>query len=442
MKNIALRSAGLAAAAYFLLGALRYAFFSTSADLTIFFQALAAPPHAPWFQVWIKGADRNIFGDHFHPAILVLWPVVQLLPSPLTLLAAQALITAGGLGILVREYARRRPREAHWFAIACYANPGVVGAIAYDVHEVALGVPLLAWWVVAVRRGRPWLSVVPALGLLLVKEDMALIVLGLGLVLTLRRWFAAGTTLMVTALVWAQVVSRWIIPRFAHGGYTYAATLPDVLDGLRHLAAALLVPGLQTLTLLMVLGCFVWARIRWSLLVALVPYLLLLGAVGNFRYQTFLDHYYLLPAVLVAGAVLIAADDLPRPGTTRRRVGVGVLCLALLAGPGTVALARTDWSSRPEAVEAVRAVPAGARVAAPPEFTARLAVHHPVSLLRPGPFVDAGGQPLDDVVWVVLDLQTRSFGGPAWVPDTLATLRAQGFREHSRFGRYVVLTRA
>lgn len=171
----------LAATLYFGLGLVRYLFYSTSVDLTIFYQALVAPAGPPWFEVWVKGAGRDIFGDHFHPVILVMWPLVQLVPSPLTLVFGQSIAIAAGLGLLVNDYRHRNPHDWRVFAFACFANAGVLGAVVFDFHEVALGVPLLAWWVLAHIRGHHLLGVIPALGMLLVKEDMAALVFGLGL---------------------------------------------------------------------------------------------------------------------------------------------------------------------------------------------------------------------------------------------------------------------
>ena len=48
--------------------------------------------HAP--VVTIKGAGFNLLGDHFQPIVALVVPFYRIFPTPVTLLVAQALLTA------------------------------------------------------------------------------------------------------------------------------------------------------------------------------------------------------------------------------------------------------------------------------------------------------------------------------------------------------------
>src|SRR5436190_2106029 len=79
--------------AYATIALLRHWHFNSSYDLAIYDQAVW---HLSRFEApasSIRGMS-NIFGDHFHPVIILFAPLFWIIPSAGTLLAAQAVLLA------------------------------------------------------------------------------------------------------------------------------------------------------------------------------------------------------------------------------------------------------------------------------------------------------------------------------------------------------------
>ncbi len=160
----------------------------------------------------------NLWGDHFHP-IIVLWGMARAVwPSPVALLVVQALVVAAAL---VPLYLFARPRigapAAVLLALTFGTSWGVQRAIDFDVHEVAFGPVLLFAAVLAADRRRWGWYWVATLGLLCVKEDVALIVAAVGAWLLLDGRRRAGAATLLLGLAWFAAATRWWIPELADG---------------------------------------------------------------------------------------------------------------------------------------------------------------------------------------------------------------------------------
>lgn len=169
-------------------------------DLGIFTQMAKA--YAAFEQpiVSIKGHGFNLWGDHFHPILLVLGPVYKLFPSPFTLLVVQNLLIGFSVYLLIRFSARLIPLLGAIFLGISYAlSFGIQEAVAVQFHEVAFDLPFLvaslSHLVLArgdaaknhVQRAVFW-----ALPLVFVKEDMGLTVAAIGVVAMLRSgWLSS-----------------------------------------------------------------------------------------------------------------------------------------------------------------------------------------------------------------------------------------------------------
>jgi uncharacterized membrane protein len=198
---------------------------TTGFDLGIFEQGVRGyaglgPPVAT-----LKGTGFNLLGDHFSPLLAVLAPPYRIWPSPVTLLVEQALLlalsTVPVTGLAV-ELLGRRGGVA--IGLAYGLSWGLWRADAFDVHEVALAVPLAAWAVVALVRGRWRAAVCWGLPLLLVKEDQGLLLVGIGAYVWLvgrRRLLGLGTVL--AAVLGMALAVLVVVPAFNPGGqYAYA----------------------------------------------------------------------------------------------------------------------------------------------------------------------------------------------------------------------------
>lgn len=169
-------------------------------DLGIFTQMAKA--YAAFEQpiVSIKGYGFNLWGDHFHPILLVLGPIYKLFPSPFTLLVVQNLLIGLSVYLLIRYSARLIPLfGAICLGIAYALSFGIQEAVAVQFHEVAFALPFLVAslsHLVLARTELPQLhvqkAVLWALPLVFVKEDMGLTVAALGLVSMMRSgWLAS-----------------------------------------------------------------------------------------------------------------------------------------------------------------------------------------------------------------------------------------------------------
>jgi uncharacterized membrane protein len=89
--------------------------------------------------------EDNLWGDHFHP-IIVLWGALRAIwPSANALLISQALLVAGAMVPLYLFARDRAGRTAGVpIALAYGTSWGVQRAIDFDVHEIAFAPVLLA----------------------------------------------------------------------------------------------------------------------------------------------------------------------------------------------------------------------------------------------------------------------------------------------------------
>ncbi|MFD0563782.1 DUF2079 domain-containing protein [Kitasatospora saccharophila] len=195
-------------------------------DLGIFEQGvrgyagLGAPVSA------LKGSGFNLLGDHFSPVLAVLAPLYRLFPDARTLLLAQAALFALS-ALPVARLAVDRLGPARGAAVSCgYGlSWGLWTAVGFDFHEIAFAVPLAAFAVEALARGRWRAAVGWALPLLLVKEDQGLLVSAVGAYVFARGRRVLGTATVLAAAGGTALAVLLVIPAHNPGGvYTYAAS--------------------------------------------------------------------------------------------------------------------------------------------------------------------------------------------------------------------------
>lgn len=173
------------------------------------------------------GPNFSVLGDHISPIDMALAPLYWIWNGPQTLIVAQAVLLALAIPWLWRFTRRamggsgRKATAAAYLACVGYGvSWPVAAAAAFDYHEVAF-VPVLtaiALERLQVGRLRPALI---ALGvLLLVKEDMGLLVAGIGIALavsfspTVRRQRLLGIVLVVVGVGYTVLATDVLIPAF------------------------------------------------------------------------------------------------------------------------------------------------------------------------------------------------------------------------------------
>ena len=118
----------------------------------------------------------------------LLAPFFRVFPSAATLLVAQALLAAASVfpvGRPAREKLGTGPGRA--IALAYGFSWGLQQLAEFDFHEIAFAVPLLAFSLSALVRGRIKAAVWWALPLVFVKEDQGFTVAAIGIYLIVVR---------------------------------------------------------------------------------------------------------------------------------------------------------------------------------------------------------------------------------------------------------------
>jgi uncharacterized membrane protein len=146
--------------------------------------------HAPIVDV--RGPGFNLLGDHFQVIVALIAPFFRVFPAPATLLVAQALLTAVSVFPVVAAGAELLGRGAgRAIGFAYGFSWGLQQMVNFDFHEIAFAVPLLAFSLSALVRGRTRAAVCWALPLVAVKEDQGFTVAAIGAVMAIagaRGW--------------------------------------------------------------------------------------------------------------------------------------------------------------------------------------------------------------------------------------------------------------
>ena len=334
---------------------------------------------------FVTTMGRNLFGDHTSFVLLLLVPFYWVAPGAWILFWSQvAVIGLGSVPVyLYGRDALRSSRLALFFAVAYLAHPAVLGALLENYHPdsfLGLFVPL-ALWAAFTRRWR-WYAVAVA-GALLVKEDVALVIVPLGIWVAAQRDRRIG---LVTAgaAVFAALIAMFVVMRSLIGVPTRNAWripfggptgfLSAVFTRPREVASYFTSEDRPWYVLQMMLpmGFQFMRRPAVALISALV---LFTNVLSTYWYQYHVQYHYSIVAVpaLVFGTIW-AIEQLPVSGLGGRRVAVlfvvlGTVVSALLWSPIPRGRAMpVYWApSHPVAVaarEAVEVVPDDAVVAA------------------------------------------------------------------------------
>lgn len=300
---------------YAAVGLLRHATYrSTGFDLGIFDQAawqlgrLQAPASS------LKGLP-SLFGDHFSPVLVAFAPLGACDCGPGLLIVAQALLIAASVWPVVLF---ARPRLGAGPALLLGTGyglfSGIQSAVAFDVHEVAFAPPLIAWAALLASRGQWRRALLCVLALLLVKEDLAFLVVAFGAWFGLQRRPREALVCLFAGALWYAAVTRHVIPYFAGGrpfGYwSYEQVGRTPGDALRNAilhplqtAKLFVTPGEKVRTLAVLFGAFGFLPLLSIDLVLAAPLLAERMFSSNAKYWTLQDHYSLTIApVLAIGA--------------------------------------------------------------------------------------------------------------------------------------------
>jgi uncharacterized membrane protein len=467
-----------------------YTFKSSSYDVVIFDQAVRSYAHfRPGISI-IKGVhngfgpDFSVLGDHWSPIVASLAPLYWIHDSPETLLVAQAVLFALAIPPLWMFTRRtfggggKATAGAYLVAVAYGLSWPIGAAAAFDFHEVAFAPVLTALALERLQAGRLRPALIALGALLLVKEDMGLLVAGIGCFLAVSRPRVSRQRLVAVGLIVAGVADTVfatyvLIPAF--GGradyyWAYSSLGRGVPQAAWHLIAhpgsslwLLITPQVKLITMLWLFGAFCFLSLLSPISLAAIPLLLerMLASrfpgwwVTSFQYNAYL--VVVLVCAAVDGAARLdrwavwARYRLAGGGVAvvRGRATVALVCAAAICAVGMYLVPRSalgpalhpSFYRRDARVSAAAAaaatVPSGVTVGAVNHIGPHLSARDTV-LLWDGD----GGSPRFPP-WVVADVATRQFTFSS-VRDQrqrVALLERSGYRVVFKRDGYLVLHR-
>ncbi len=394
-------------------------------DLGNMVQAVWATAHGHPLQITdLRGDQLSRLAAHTDAILVLFAPLWRLWPSPSMLLTVQAAVIALGALPVFRLARRHLGSETAGlgFALVYLLYPPLEWLTLNEFHPVALATPLLLFAFEALDRDRLGLFAIYAGLAATTKEEIGLVVAGMGLWYALaRRRRRAGLVIAAAGGVASAIAIGLVIPHFNHGaGSSFYSRYGDVggspggilktavTHPLRLVTAAFGHRGLDYLVDLLIPLIVLCLAAPLALIVAAPE--LALNLLSATPTQTSIHFHYtagIIPA-LIASSVL-GAGRLVRD---RPRFAVPLASLAVLAmvianySLGAVPLWRyvpggeafqshaTDVTEHDRiAARALRMIPSGAVVSASNNLAAHLSARRRILSF---PFVQ-------DAAWIAAD---------------------------------------
>lgn len=143
----------------------------------------------------IKSPGYNLWGDHFHPVLLILGIVYALFPSGISILLVQAMLFGLSTYPLTAVANRRFGTLAGiGFGLAYMLSWGLQNAAQVQFHEICFGVFFLSYGLAAWIEGRIFASTCWICALVFVKEDLGVTVALFGIIILFFYSRATYTT--------------------------------------------------------------------------------------------------------------------------------------------------------------------------------------------------------------------------------------------------------
>jgi len=413
----------------------RHQRFQSGLDLAIFDQAVAgyAAGSMPYSE--IKALQPfNLLGDHFSPIIAVLAPIYRIWPHVELLLLAQAALFGLSVGLVTGIARRSHAALASALIGTAFAlSRGLMDAVTFDFHEVAFAVPLLIWAIDSLSRRKVRQAAIASCLLMLVKEDSAFLLVGMGLWLLFERRMRLGVAWVLVGVASFGALVLVIIPFFSfYGRYTYLDAGSIQADGLTDALTAFVgnaIRGLASWNFVVMVAALVAPTLGRAflspILLVAVPAVAARLALPQDAYISLGAHYNATISAVIFLAALDARRRASRPlwpaaagsgAHSPRAQAWPAICVALAVAalflrPASPLVLAEAWSCDrcAPAAAAMAVVPDGADVAADPYLTSHLTDRARVRLLVPT-FTDSTGVCLAPA-YVLADLRSAAIDG-------------------------------
>jgi len=263
---------------------------------------------------------RNLFGDHTSFILIVLVPFYWVYPSANILLVGQTLLLSLA-AVPVYLLARHRLASTPMATVAAAAfllHPALGWSNLESFHPDAFLPLLIGAAIYGAIRWRPWLLITATVLALLVKEDVALVVVPLGIYVALRRNRRIGLRIALGAAAYAVFATEVVIRSFLSVPTLNAWRIPfGGVGGL--LSTVMRQPGRVADYLTSAQRPFyVWQMLfPTGFLVLAAPDVALIGVlalgsnvISTFVYQHLIQYHYtliLLPVLAMATVMGVSA---------------------------------------------------------------------------------------------------------------------------------------
>lgn len=256
---------------------------------------------------------QSHFAVHISPILYLLAPIYYVLPSPVTLVVLQILITFSAVipfYLILKEFQLKR-EWVYLLILMLGVFPTLITGHFYDFHENSFLAPLILWLFYAHLRGNQWGIYASAILVLMVKEDAFIYVLAIGLYFIFQQRFK-------TIPVWRLILSHIVIPaiyfigciyylnQFGDGAMTsrFSNFMGEGSDGLLGIVINALTNPLYTihtifrpakviylLTIFLSTGLLAFYQRDWANYLLLLP-MLVINLLSNYPYQVDITKQY------------------------------------------------------------------------------------------------------------------------------------------------------
>lgn len=246
--------------------------------------------------------DENLkaLGNHFSPILVLAAPFYALFPHSYTLNVLMALCFGLASAIFANSVKRHIGiKTAYVLGLSLALSWGFFAASSAGFHEYALGAPIFAYALAKFIEKDYWRSALSASFLVFVKEDVGLLLIGLGVVMALRDRHWKWLLLSAWGGFWVYFSIKVFIPALA-GGWDF--------DGMVNVSLETLTTDSPT-KLLLILHIVLQGgliALRSPLAYVLAPFLAARLFTEWTPFYTIGYHYDMLTMILAAFALLDA----------------------------------------------------------------------------------------------------------------------------------------
>lgn len=234
--------------------------------------------------------------------------------------------------------------------------PSLLRTVAFDFHEVAFAIPLIAWSIYFIEE-KHWRSYAVAVFLLLmVKENMGMVVVFIGVYLLLKRYYRYAIATAIAGISWFFIATKVLIPYFAGPGkvfnyWTYDSFGPNLPTALLSIVknptsffVTLTTPFIKVVTFVKTFGITLGLGFFSPIIVIAIPTLLERFLSTNQEYWKFNHHY---GGIIAPVAIMATIDALHRINRSRTITKISTKNVSLLAGVVIVLLSFTMFAVSP-----------------------------------------------------------------------------------------------